>query len=105
MGQVTVTVNGRSHTIACDDGQEEHVRALARQVEARVNAIAEASKTAPGDSVLLVLASLTLVDELVEAQAGTGESKPGATGADEIARGLDGLAERVESVARRLSAA
>jgi cell division protein ZapA len=29
MGQVNVTINGRAYQVACDDGQEQHLTALA----------------------------------------------------------------------------
>ena len=39
MGQVTVRVNGYSHTIGCKDGEEGHVQTLAQQIEDKVRLI------------------------------------------------------------------
>ena len=39
MGQVTVRVNGYSHTIGCKDGEEGHVLTLAQQIEDKVRLI------------------------------------------------------------------
>jgi len=39
VGQVTVRVNGYSHTIGCKDGEEGHVQALAQQIEDKVRLI------------------------------------------------------------------
>ena len=36
MAQVSITINGRGYQIACDDGQEEHLRRLASYVDRRV---------------------------------------------------------------------
>ena len=33
MAEVTLTINGRNYTVACDDGQEAHLRHLAGHIE------------------------------------------------------------------------
>ena len=42
MAVVNVMVNGRAYTIACDDGEEEHLRDLAGHVDARVRELLSA---------------------------------------------------------------
>ncbi len=65
MPQVVVEINGRSYTLQCDDGQEEHLRRLARMVDEEIAAIREA--TGPlGDIRLLIMASLVLADRIHE---------------------------------------
>ncbi len=36
MPLVNVMVNGRAYTIACDDGEEDHLKALADEVDSKV---------------------------------------------------------------------
>lgn len=63
MSAVNVMVNGRSYSIACDDGQEAHLSHLAAIVDAK---IAELSAMVGqiGDSRLMLMAALVLADEL-----------------------------------------
>ncbi len=65
MTQVDVSINGRTYAISCDDGQEAHVGRLARYLDQKVSALAK-SVGQVGDARLLVMASLVVVDELVE---------------------------------------
>ena len=39
MAQLTVKINGYAYTVACADGQEQHLQAMAEQVESRVDRI------------------------------------------------------------------
>lgn len=65
MTQVDVSINGRTYAISCDDGQEAHVGRLARYLDQKVAALAK-SVGQVGDARLLVMASILVVDELVE---------------------------------------
>ncbi len=65
MTQVDISINGRIYAIACDDGQEAHVARLARYLDQKVSTLAK-SVGQVGDARLLVMASLLVVDELVE---------------------------------------
>ena len=40
MGQVTVTIADKIYRIACDDGQEAHLMALAAELDRRIDAYA-----------------------------------------------------------------
>ena len=63
MTLVRVLVGGRPYEVACDDGQEAHLRSLAASLNERVAALAGAGQSA-GDAYILVLAGLMLTDEL-----------------------------------------
>ena len=41
MPLVNVMVNGRAYTIACDDGEEDHLRELAEHVDGKVRELLE----------------------------------------------------------------
>ena len=62
MPLVNVMVNGRAYTIACDDGEEEHLRELAAIVDAKVREVL-GSVGQVGDTRLLLMAALLIADE------------------------------------------
>ncbi len=110
MGQLAVTVNGHSYQITCDDGQEDHLRALAESVDARVGELV-ASVGQVGDMRLLVMTSLLLADEASEAKNDLlalreEDAKAGEKAQlDEavLAAGIETLAERIEAIADNLT--
>jgi cell division protein ZapA len=110
MGQVTVTINGRPYDIACDDGQEEHVRGLAGYLDERVAGLVGGMGQV-GDARLLVMASLLIADELVEAVREIEAMKTHTeadTEAEVMAReseGIQALSSRLEELAARLERA
>ena len=64
MGQLTVSVNDRSYTVGCDDGEEEHVSLLAEFVDKKVREVSAIGPAA--ESRLLLMAALMIADELSE---------------------------------------
>ncbi len=69
MGQVTVTVYGQSYKLACKDGEEARLEALASYVDAKVNTLQQ-SLGSVGESRLFLMSALLLADELMEARDG-----------------------------------
>ena len=63
MPLVNVMVNGRAYTIACDDGEEEHLKLLGEDVDAKVKELL-GSVGQVGDQRLILMAALLLADEL-----------------------------------------
>jgi cell division protein ZapA len=112
LAQVGVAINGRTYQIACDDGQEEHLKQLATYVDKRVAELIAAVGQV-GDMRLLVMTALILADELSEmaddlAKLRAGQDgKPAETRANDavLATSLDTLAEKLESIAERLERA
>jgi len=107
MPQVTVTVNGHPYAVACDPGEENRIRELARLLETKVATFVEQAPRA-GESRLLVLAALVLADELTEANETVRRlsARDGADGDDAaLADGIDRLARRIETVAQQVEAA
>lgn len=66
MAQVTVTIAGRSYRMACDDGQEDHLRGLGQMLDDKIEALRQGFGEI-GDMRLLVMASIMVADELSEA--------------------------------------
>lgn len=107
MAQTAVRINGRSYPIVCDDGQEAHLAHLAEFIDKRVGQLAAAVGRAD-DSRLLVMASLMIADELLDAQAelraaraeaGDSPALAVAAAEDVIARRIERMAERIEGLA------
>jgi cell division protein ZapA len=67
MAQVSVTINGRVYRMSCDDGQEDHLARLARDLDQRIGQLREAFGEI-GDTRLTVMAALMVADELSEAR-------------------------------------
>ena len=67
MGQVTVTLNGRTYRLSCGDGEEERLLSLAGHVRERIEALSTEFGHA-GDDRLLLMAALLVTDELFDAR-------------------------------------
>lgn len=67
MATVRVLIGGRDYEVACDNGQEGHLRHLAHELDQRVRGIGNAMGR-PADPQLLMLAALMLTDELEESK-------------------------------------
>lgn len=105
MSDVTLTINRRPYKVACEDGQEDHLRSLGRLVEERVGELVE-SMGQIGDQRLLVMASLLFADEakgardaLKEAQDKADALGAGKKAEDEAAGAIEDLAARIEALA------
>lgn len=68
MAQVTATIAGRQFRLACEDGQEEHLLALASDVDSRIAELRRRFGEI-GDTRLTVMAALMVADEVSEARA------------------------------------
>lgn len=99
MSEVVLRVGGRPYTLSCADGEEDHVHHLAAMVDAKLSAMG--ANGAPGDARNLLFAALILADEAEEAR-GREQAAADPAFADNIARGLEALAGRLEQVAQRL---
>ena len=117
MAQVSITINGRVYRMACDDGQEEHLVRLARDVDARIGQLRSAFGEI-GDTRLAVMAAIMVADELSEMRRrvravehdieGLQDSRVSEVSRIEaseraFADAIDGAASRIERIAHRLN--
>ncbi|HEV7255363.1 MAG TPA: cell division protein ZapA [Mesorhizobium sp.] len=117
MAQVTVTIDGKSYRMACDEGQEEHLAGLATRFDRCVSHL-KGSFGEIGDIRLTVMAGIMVMDELSEVQkrlAGLEEEVASLRQARDAAlaqagqedtaaaAALSGLAERMEVLAEKLA--
>src|SRR5215469_8885045 len=68
MPLVNVTVNDRPYTIACDEGEEDHLRELVAHVDSKVKELTETVGQA-GEQRLLLMAALVIADSQFESLA------------------------------------
>ena len=104
MAQLTVKINGYAYTVACADGQEQHLQAMAEQVESRVDKI-KALGSQSGESRLLVQAALLMADELHDLtleMAALRRSRHSTSGDSALSERLSSLANRAEEIAATL---
>ena len=66
MAQVNATIAGRQFRLACEDGQEEHLQSLAKNLDERIEGLRKKFGEI-GDTRLTVMAALMVADELSEA--------------------------------------
>ncbi len=117
MGKVNLEINGRKYALGCDDGEEERLTRLGEKLDARVRKLADQFGQI-GDVRLLVMAAITMSDEMEEmredlegqAQSATadlrrqsedalaGAQKSESTAADALAD----AAKRIERLAEKL---
>ncbi len=116
VSQVNVTINGRQFRMACEDGQEDHLRQLAKDLDERIVAL-RGQFGEIGDARLTVMAALMVADELAEASKKLRRMETDHTALQD-ARSLDAernqatqaaivaafntAAERIEAMARKL---
>ena len=99
MSDVTISIAGRSYTVACGEGEETHIARLGRIIDRKLGEIPNVSSQS--EARALLFASLLLADDLHEAQAKVA-SAAGAGSDDTTAQALEALAEKLEAVASRL---
>ncbi len=117
MGQVNITISGKTYRMACDDGQEDHLTSLGDRLNLTIDQLRERFGEI-GDQRLTVMAAITLADQyseterrmhqleaelagLEEARAAVVERKESAESG--LAQSMVALADRLESIADRLN--
>jgi cell division protein ZapA len=98
MPLVNVMVNGRAYTIACDDGEEEHLKTLAEEVDSKVKELLS-SVGQVGDQRLILMAALLLADELHAATGRLDAAKEDLAAAQSAHAEVSGQMEKSESLA------
>ena len=117
MAQVVVSIAGRTYRMSCEDGQEKHIEALAYEIDAKMAGL-RGSFGEIGEQRLVVMAALTIADELSETKkqistleterdrlrAEAGDARQGREAHDTfLAQSLDAAAERIEKIARMIA--
>ena len=117
MGQVNVTISGKTYRMACDDGQEEHLESLGDQLSDTIELL-RSQFGEIGDQRLTVMAAITLADRYSESEHRIGALEAEVAELEQaratitkdlekrestLAEGLESVAERLETLADRLN--
>lgn len=117
MTQVTADIAGRQFRLACEDGQEEHLQALARDIDTRIIDLRRKFGEI-GDTRLTVMAALMVADELSEAgrklrlmeeeiaalqDARVVSSDRAKAASAAVVNAFNSAAERIEGITRKLN--
>jgi cell division protein ZapA len=117
MAQVIATIAGRQFRLACEDGQEDHLQALAKDIDQRVIDLRRKFGEI-GDTRLTVMAALMLEDELVEAtqkmrrledeiaalqDARLVAADRARAASDAVVGAFNSAAERIEGITKKLN--
>jgi cell division protein ZapA len=117
MPLVNVMINGRAYTIACDDGEETHLKELAVHVDGKAREVL-GSVGQVGETRMLLMAALLLADEHHDlvAKVATGHDVPRGSSEDtqklhlkaeqaesQAADTLESAAKKLEDIAARLA--
>lgn len=103
MASIDVEIGSRRYSIACRDGEEEHLRSVAAVVDQKAREAGKALGSL-SEARQLLFASLLLADALNEKKTPADSSPCGAVPDPALAEALERLAERVEALAERLEA-
>jgi cell division protein ZapA len=117
MAQVALVIHGRSYPVACDDGEESHLEALAAGLDARIQELAKTVGPV-GEIRLFLMASLLIADDMqaqtermaaleaeVEALRAGGSPEIRARveqAEDKVAMVLESATRRIEDLVRRV---
>ncbi|WP_306144242.1 cell division protein ZapA [Roseibium sp. MMSF_3412] len=117
MAQITVTINGKSFRMACDDGEEDRLMGLAARFDGWINELKGAFGEI-GDQRLTVMAGIMATDQLSELErkladleAQIAEARQQQVAAldnmsqneEELSRAVNTAAARIESLAEGLT--
>ncbi len=105
MAQVSVTIDNRKYRLACNEGEEQRLELLAGVIDDKIGEL-RAAFGEIGDQRLVVMAALTIADNLAEARDKLAteqeRTKAAEARAEAAASSLDHLSARLESLAGQL---
>jgi cell division protein ZapA len=61
VAELNIEVNGRAYAVGCEDGQEDHLRALAAVVDAQVRQVGQTAAQL-GETRLMLMGALLVAD-------------------------------------------
>jgi cell division protein ZapA len=117
MATVNATIAGRQFRLACEDGQEDHLLMLAREMDERIEGLRKQFGEI-GDTRLTVMAALMVADEMTEAarnmrrmeeelnalrDARVVSADRAKAASDAVVGAFNSAAERLEGITRKLN--
>lgn len=111
MAEVRITVDRREYRLACDEGEQDRIAALAVALDERVGQLAAGGNPA-GASQILVMAALMLASDLDDTRAELEAERARAAAVGELtderaraAKDVEAAAGRIEELSGLLGAA
>ena len=116
MPSVSVSINGKSYRMACDEGQETHLQTLATELDNYVNHL-KGSFGEIGDQRLTVMAGIMVTDEMLELKkklaaaeaelasmkdTGALKNRERQAGDEELMEGINAAAKKIEDLSRKM---
>jgi cell division protein ZapA len=107
MSNITLSIGGRSYTVACAEGEERHVLGLGALIDSKLSSMGDMA--GQSETRTLLFGALLLADELHEANGANRANPPSpepvapqfsphmALQLDEMATTLENLASRLEA--------
>jgi cell division protein ZapA len=106
MPQVSLTIDGHKYRVACNEGEEARLESLAGVIDDKIGEMRKAFGEI-GDQRLVIMAALTIADNLAEARDAAAAERKRSDAAEEraqsLASSLDQLGAQLESLAARLA--
>jgi cell division protein ZapA len=117
MTSVNATIAGRQFRLACEDGQEEHLQSLAKDLDASIEDLRQRFGEI-GDTRLTVMAALMVADELAEAKLKIRRLEEESTAlqdarvvaadrakaaSEAVVNAFNSAAERIEGITKKLN--
>ncbi|MEM9332438.1 MAG: cell division protein ZapA [Pseudomonadota bacterium] len=114
---MSVLINGKSYRMACDEGQEAHLEALAAELDKYVNHL-KGSFGDIGDQRLTVMAGVMVTDEMLELKKKLAEvekelaslkdqdvvlNRERQAGDEELSQGINEAAQKIEELSRKMT--
>lgn len=110
MAQLTIEINGRPYLVGCEDGQESHLRELAKVFDVQVRQLTGQIGQL-GETRLFLMSALMMADELADARSRLAAAQIDLTRLrnerdlleNRAAAALDAAAQRIEAMAEGAS--
>jgi len=106
MAHVAVTIDGRKYRLACNEGEEQRLEQLAATIDGKIAEL-RGEFGEIGDQRLVVMAALTVADNLMEAReeakAARRKAEIAEARAGKVAGAIEKLAARLEALSARLA--
>ena len=101
MSNINLNIGGRTLTVACAPGEEDHIAGLGRMIDDKLNTMGGA--TGQTETRMLLFAALLLADELHDIRTGvTLPAAPAPVADPRVAERLETLATALEKCASHL---
>lgn len=105
MPNVDFTIGDRNYSIACDEGEQEHIKNLAASLNVRVSAIAKTFRFA-NENLVMAITAIMMEDEIRTLKEAQNQYNNQALNADKVnyavINAIEPITKYIESLASKL---